>query len=148
MFNEQFVVKAPADAGDGQNSFAWHQDGSYVGFEHQPYLTLWVAIDEANEENGALRILPRNLDSDTSLGPYRVDPATNERICYDGDDGVLVPAKPGTMVIFSSTTMHASSPNLTNRSRRAWLCQFTPEPIIDPATKAPKHFAIASPVGS
>ena len=37
LFNEQFVVKG---AGKGA-SFAWHQDGAYVGFDHTPYLTVW-----------------------------------------------------------------------------------------------------------
>lgn len=146
MFNEQFVVKSPAAAAGGNSAFAWHQDGSYVGFDHTAYLTMWVAIDEATEKNGALRILPRNLDDDSSLGEYRVDPDTNERVCHDGDEGLMITAEPGTLVVFSSTTMHASSPNRTPDLRRAWLCQFTPEPIIDPATGSAKHFAIAAPV--
>lgn len=143
MFNEQFVVKAPEGQSGGNSAFAWHQDGSYVGFPHEPYLTMWVAIDEATEANGALRILPRNLDEDSSLGNFDVDPQTNERVCHEGDDGLLIPAAPGALVIFSSTTMHASNPNRTLKSRRAWLCQYSPEPIIDPATGSPKHFAIA-----
>ena len=142
MFNEQYVVKAPCDQTSGNSAFAWHQDGSYVGFAHAPYLTMWVAIDEATEESGTLRILPRNLDEDCSLGAYTIDPATNERVCHEGNDGLLVSAEPGTLVVFSSTTMHASSPNRTTRQRRAWLCQYSPEPIIDPVTQAPKHFAI------
>lgn len=142
MFNEQYVVKAPLDKAEGNSAFAWHQDGSYVGWPHRPYLTMWVAIDEATEANGALRILPRNLDQDSKLGEYKVDPATNERVCYEGNDGLLMTANPGTLIIFSSVTMHASSPNQTAKQRRAWLCQYSPEPILDPATGAPKHFAI------
>lgn len=144
MFNEQFVVKAP-DGPDSPNSaFAWHQDGSYVGFPHAPYLTMWVAIDAATEANGGLRILPRDLDEDSSLGDFAVDPATNERVCHDDDsDGLLLPADPGTLVVFSSTTMHCSPPNRTAHARRAWLCQYTPEPIFDPQSGVPKHYAIA-----
>ena len=145
MFNEQYVVKGAGTQSCGNSAFAWHQDGSYVGFDHRPYLTMWVAIDQATVENGALRVLPRNLAEDISLGEYRVDPATNERVCYDGNDrGVLVTAEPGTLVVFSSTTMHCSTPNQTATSRRAWLCQFSAEPIIDPHTDLPKHFAISS----
>lgn len=142
MFNEQFVVKAPSAQEEGNSAFAWHQDGSYVGFVHKPYLTMWLAIDEATAENGALRVLPRDLGEDSSLGDFSVNPQTNERVCHDGiDDGEIVPAKPGTMVIFSSTTMHSSAPNLTGKTRRAWLCQYTPEPIIDPSTGLAKHIA-------
>ena len=149
MFNEQYVVKGPDGTGSANSAFAWHQDGSYVGFDHRPYLTMWVAIDAATAQNGALRILPRNLSENSALGAYRVDPATNERVCYDGDDeGLLVTARPGTLVVFSSTTMHCSTPNRTTANRRAWLCQYSPEPIIDPVSGRAKHFAIAVDSGA
>jgi len=66
LFNEQFVVKG---AGKGA-SFAWHQDGAYVGFDHTPYLTVWIALDDATEENGCVYILPRNLDEKPGLEPH------------------------------------------------------------------------------
>ena len=69
LFNEQFVVKG---AGTGAN-FAWHQDGAYVGFDHKPYITVWIALDDTTEENGCVYLLPRNLDLDECLVPHRWD---------------------------------------------------------------------------
>ena len=63
LFNEQFVVKGSQTGA----TFAWHQDGAYVGFDHAPYLTVWIALDEVTDDNGCLYILPRNLDEDSSL---------------------------------------------------------------------------------
>src|SRR5688500_20346528 len=54
LFNDQYVVKG-AEVG---TSFAWHQDSGYVGYPHRPYLTCWCALDDANEANGTVWLLP------------------------------------------------------------------------------------------
>jgi ectoine hydroxylase-related dioxygenase (phytanoyl-CoA dioxygenase family) len=140
LFNEQFVVKGPRTGA----SFAWHQDGAYVGFAHRPYVTVWIALDDATEANGCVYVLPRDLDRDQTIVPHRWDEAGKEKVGYDGpENGVAAILRAGSLVIFSSTTLHRSGPNTTAHARRAYLCQYSPEPIIDPATGAPKHFAIA-----
>ena len=147
MFNEQFVIKAANQ--DAAGAFGWHQDGVYVDADHDPYLTMWVALDEATEANGCLFILPRDLDENSTLSDYEWSDETKERIGYFGSEpGVMVPAKPGTMVVFSSTTLHRSAPNVTGATRRAYLCQYSPSPIINPLTGGPKHFAIPVEAGS
>ncbi|NNE96203.1 MAG: phytanoyl-CoA dioxygenase family protein [Acidimicrobiales bacterium] len=138
LFVEQFVVKGPKT---GAN-FAWHQDSGYVGFEHLPYLSLWISIDAATEANGCVPVLPRSLDGSARVVPHRFDPVNKERVGYDGDDpGIAVECPPGSIVAFSSLTMHRSGPNTTDRARRAYLCQYSVEPILDPDTSEPKHFA-------
>jgi ectoine hydroxylase-related dioxygenase (phytanoyl-CoA dioxygenase family) len=138
LFNEQFVVKAARTGA----SFAWHQDGAYVGFAHKPYITAWIALDDATEANGCVHVLPHDLDAAGTIVPHRWDEAGKERVGYDGPDrGVPAAMRAGSLVVFSSTTLHRSGANTTARPRRAYLCQYSPEPIIDPATGAPKHFA-------
>jgi phytanoyl-CoA hydroxylase len=138
LFNEQFVVKG---ARTGAN-FAWHQDGAYVGFAHKPYLTVWIALDDMTEQNGCIYALPRDLDRDQTLVPHRWDAEGKEKVGYDGPEhGVPMIGPAGMAVAFSSTTLHSSGPNTTDRVRRAYICQYSPEPILDPATGAAKHFA-------
>jgi ectoine hydroxylase-related dioxygenase (phytanoyl-CoA dioxygenase family) len=138
LFNEQFVVKAARTGA----SFAWHQDGAYVGFAHKPYVTAWIALDDATEANGCVHVLPCDLDRAQDIVPHRWDADGKERVGYDGPDrGVPAAMRAGSLVVFSSTTLHRSGANTTGRPRRAYLCQYSPEPIIDPATGAPKHFA-------
>lgn len=138
LFVEQFVVKGPRTGA----SFAWHQDGGYVGFAHPPYLSLWIAIDDATEANGCLSVLPRDLDHNTDIADHDWDEANKERVGYSGDDpGVLVECEAGSIVAFSSTTMHRSGPNTTERPRRAFVAQYSAEPIIDPTTGQPHRFA-------
>ncbi|MEM9248811.1 MAG: phytanoyl-CoA dioxygenase family protein [Pseudomonadota bacterium] len=138
LFNEQFVVKG---AGKGA-SFAWHQDGAYVGFDHKPYITVWIALDDATEDNGCVYIQPRDLDAKPGLDPHEWQDDTNELNGYTGDDpGTPMVCKAGTIVVFSSLTLHSSGANTTGKQRRAFICQYSPEPIIDPATQAPKRYA-------
>lgn len=138
LFNEQFVVKG---AGKGA-SFAWHQDGAYVGYDHAPYLTVWIALDDATEDNGCVYLIPRDLDANPDLDPHEWQDETNELNGYFGEDtGVPMVCKAGTIVAFSSLTLHRSGANTTPNPRRAYVCQYSVEPIKDPETGELKRFA-------
>ena len=143
LFNEQFVVKGAATGA----SFAWHQDGAYVGFDHRPYLTVWIALDDATIENGCVFIQPRDLDLQPDLDPHEWQDDSNELNGYFGDEpGVPITCRAGTVVAFSSLTLHRSGENVTRAPRRAYVTQYSSGPINDPATGMPKRFA--KPVGA
>lgn len=142
LFNEQFVVKGPHTGA----SFAWHQDSGYLDQPHAPYLSVWIALDDTTADNGALSIIPRDLRVDRSVIPHTWDADGKERVGYDGDDpGVLLEASAGTVVVFSSLTLHRSSSNVTDRPRRAYLVQYSSEVICKVGTDQPKVFA--TPLG-
>lgn len=141
LFNEQFVVKG---AGKGA-SFAWHQDSAYVGFEHPPYLSLWMALDDATAENGCVYLIPRDLDADPGIDPHRKMDGSDELNGYFGaEPGEAMTCPAGTVVAFSSRTLHRSGENRTKHARRAYLAQYSLAPVADPVTGALKRFA--SPV--
>ena len=76
--------------------------------------------------------------------PHVWDQVNNERVGYQGDDpGQSVECAAGTIIAFSSTTLHRSGMNTTDYARRAYVCQYSSEPINDPSTGQPKHFAKA-----
>ncbi len=138
LFNEQFVVKGPRTGA----SFAWHQDGAYVPFEHTPYLSVWIALDDTTLENGSLSCLPRDLRRDAHIDPHSWDDEGKEKVGYDGPEpGEALPCPAGTMVIFSSLTLHRSGANTTDKPRRAYLAQYSDGPILDPSTGNPRNFA-------
>jgi hypothetical protein len=72
LFWEQFAVKlGEAAAGDRERGdfrvddgpsslglLSWHQDSGYVPFDHDPYLTVWVALDDVCEDSGPVRVIP------------------------------------------------------------------------------------------
>jgi len=131
LFVEQYVVKAA----DSNNKFNWHQDSGYVGHAHTPYLSCWCALDDMSVENGTIYVLPYSRDGRNSadeLIEHEILDATNDKVGYHGDDpgdAVIVPA--GSIVAFSSRTFHRSGANTTDQYRRSYLCQYSPEPIMN-----------------
>lgn len=131
LFLEQFVVKG-CDAG---SAFGWHQDSGYIDYPHREYLSCWLALDDVNEANGTIRVLPwsRIQGDPRSVSEHQRRDGTNDMIGYDGDDpGDPVIAPAGSLVVFSSRTFHRSTANTLDQLRRAWLIQYSAEPIMRP----------------
>lgn len=126
LFWEQYVIKA----GDPDTEFSWHQDSGYVHEDHEPYLTLWIALDDVTLDNGPVYLLPYSRSGIRSYVKHITDPVSNDRVCYFGSDpGVAMTAPAGSIVVFSSVVMHRSGPNLTDRHRRVYLAQYSKEII-------------------
>jgi len=139
LFYDQYVVKA-ADQGI---KFSWHQDGGYLGFPHQPYVTVWAAVDDMTVENGTARILPFPKAGTRSLVEHVRDPQTGDKVGYFGEElGIPAIVQAGSLVVFSSLTFHCSGPNTTNRMRRAYVTQYSPQPILRPDDEQPMHLAV------
>jgi ectoine hydroxylase-related dioxygenase (phytanoyl-CoA dioxygenase family) len=139
LFNDQFVVKGT----DGETSFSWHQDGGYIPYEHPQYVTCWIALDDVDETNGTVYVLPYDRAGTREVVPHRRDPATNDMVGYFGDDpGVPAIVGAGGIVCFSSTLFHRSGPNTTDRLRRVYVAQYSPEPILNEDGDAPRHQAV------
>ncbi len=113
------------DSGVGFGS-PWHQDYAYWLGSHK--LSLWIALDEATEENGCLLLLPGShrqeyrhdkvQDAATAGGfGNRLDPAKLglER------EAIVAPLRPGGAVFFHDLCLHASLPNRNGAPRRALI---------------------------
>jgi phytanoyl-CoA hydroxylase len=119
LYWEQAVAKPP----QARTELPWHQDNGYTPLVPEEYLTCWLALDDADVDNGCLWVIPgsdrhgtrRHHNTD---GPFRVG--------HDGPDadGVPVPVTKGSVLVFSSLLMHRSGPNVTDRPRRAWIIQY------------------------
>lgn len=138
LFYDQYVVKS-AEQGI---SFSWHQDSGYLGFPHRPYVTVWAAVDDVTVENGTAWVLPYSRVGIRTLVEHIRDPATGDKAGYFGPEpGVPVEAPAGSVAVFSSLTFHRSGPNTTDRMRRAYVTQYSPEVILNEAGDAPMHLA-------
>lgn len=132
LFFDGFVVKGA----EGGMKLAWHQDSGYVNavdgdIEHKPYITVWCPLDDVTEENGTIYILPTSEGGIKTWVKHEFDPPSNDWVGYFGTaKGVPVVAKAGTLAVFSSLTMHSSGANATSRLRRAYISQYSPEPVL------------------
>jgi ectoine hydroxylase-related dioxygenase (phytanoyl-CoA dioxygenase family) len=142
LFWEQYVVKG---AGGGMK-FSWHQDSGYVGYpDHKPYLTCWCALDDMTIENGTVRILPFSRVGIRTWVKHVKEEGSNDEVGYFGSDPgipVIVPA--GSIALFTSVSFHTSGANTSGRMRRAYLAQYSAEPILTPDKK--KLWGCAEPL--
>jgi len=100
-----------------------HQDGWYFMIEPPEALTVWIALDEVDEENGCMRYLRGSHHK--GLRPHiRSEVLGFSQGIPDYDPGiedeVAVTAKPGDVLVHHSLTVHlAHSNRSTNRQRRS-----------------------------
>jgi hypothetical protein len=140
LFNEQYVVKA----GEGGMQFAWHQDSGYLPFEHKPYMSCWIALDDMSEENGTVYVLPYSTAGVKQRVAHQREAGTNDMVGYHGQEqGVPVVVPAGSMMVFSSVAFHRSGSNRTERMRRVYLPQYSASPIRRPGDSEP--FVLAVP---
>ncbi|MDR3708983.1 MAG: phytanoyl-CoA dioxygenase family protein [Capsulimonadaceae bacterium] len=145
LFFEQYVVKA-AERG---MKFSWHQDSGYVPYAHPPYLTCWCTLDDVNEGNGTVYVLPYDRAGTRERVEHRKEEGSNDLVGYFGDDpGEPVIAPAGSIAVFSSTVFHRSGPNLTDRMRRIYLAQYSASPLMTLDGARPLHSAEPFPLDS
>jgi ectoine hydroxylase-related dioxygenase (phytanoyl-CoA dioxygenase family) len=128
LFYEQWVIKG-AETGV---AFSWHQDSGYVRAKHKPYVSCWCALDDVNEENGTVYMLPYARAGTRERVEHRPDPTGRDMVGYFGDDAgdpVIAPA--GSIAVFSSVCFHRSGVNRSPRMRRVYLAQYSPEPVLN-----------------
>ena len=110
----------------------WHQDGEYWPIRPLATATVWIAIDESNEDNGCLKILTGSNRAKTLLTHQSLSgkgAALDKEIkseFIESKDGVSVPLEPGQMVIFDVFTPHGASPNLSNQRRAGFAIRYMP----------------------
>lgn len=119
LYWNQSVFKMP----EGKREFPWHQDDGYTPVTPSPYLTLWLALNDATPENGCISVLPGSHAG--GLTEHRPSPLG--LVCHEAhapDQGVRVPVRAGSLAVFWSLTMHKSGPNVSNSPRKAYVIQY------------------------
>lgn len=120
LYWDQAVYKKP----EADRDFPWHQDNGYRFVEPQQYLTCWVALTDATPENGCPWVVP-GLHRRGTLRHWMTD--TGWRCLEEAPEAVPVPARAGSIVVFSSLTPHRTGPNRSDAVRKAYIVQLAPE---------------------
>ena len=139
VYMHQFKVNAKA-AFDGE-VWQWHQDyGTWQRDDDMPEpraMNIALFLDEVTSVNGPLMLIPRSHragvyeaghDLETTSYPlWTLDRATVTRLADEG--GIVAPTGPaGCVLMFHSTLVHASPPNISPWSRTIVylsLCEVT-----------------------
>ncbi|MEO1658941.1 MAG: phytanoyl-CoA dioxygenase family protein [Pseudomonadota bacterium] len=111
----------------GKPGQAWHQDEFYIPTRDRSLAGVWIALDDATEENGALWFHPgSHLDGilwqTKPHGDARFDSSEEAfGFPYPREAGVLCEAKSGDVVIFDGYVLHRSLHNTCSEGYRRAL---------------------------
>jgi phytanoyl-CoA hydroxylase len=123
LWQTMYIFKQPKIGGEVR----WHQDASYLISDPVSVTGVWIAIEDANRDNGCLWVQPGG-----HLSPlreiYQVDWNMREGTlkCLDNtpwpgsDQAIPVEVPAGSMVIFHDHMPHYSSQNRSDFSRHAF----------------------------
>ena len=99
-----------------------HQDANYWPFSPTKSLTVWLAIDDVDESNAAMRFVPgSHLKGDLAHTELPLDGSVvlNRRVLHheDYDNVILNELRAGEVSIHTDLLLHGSPPNLSERRR-------------------------------
>ena len=127
LFSSHFIAKP----GGGGRAVPWHEDSSlWKGMvEPQEVITVWLAIDDSDPENGCMRVIPRTHDN--GFSEYEdVDLARNvfavqikpEKI--DETQAVDLVLKRGEAHLHHARLIHGSNANYSTRRRCGYTMRY------------------------
>jgi phytanoyl-CoA hydroxylase len=123
LWQTMYIFKQPHIGGEVR----WHQDGSYLISEPATVTGIWVAIEDANKDNGCLWVQPGGHHSPLRE-IYQVDWTKRDGTLTDLDksqwpeesEAIAVEVSAGSVVIFHDHMPHYSSQNRSEFSRHAF----------------------------
>ena len=135
LLSSHFFCKYPVEE-RGERFVAWHQDVTYWGLEPPRALSGWLAIDDADEANGCMRVIPGShrggiLSHGTSGRAGNLLSVDQEvpRDLFDERHAVSVPLRTGQMSLHDGMLLHSSHPNRSSRRRCGLAIRFVPTEV-------------------
>ena len=128
LWTDKLNLKRPRDG----SRFRFHQDSPYWAYDcdHVDRLpNVMIALDDAREENGCLRVvrgshksgLLPGIEDDSRLGPLFTDTRY-----FDSEHAIAAAMPAGSLLFFSPHIVHGSEPNRSDSARRAMVLTYQP----------------------
>ena len=113
---------------DKKGFVSWHQDAKYIGFEPHNWVTAWLAVTDANEENGCMRMWA-GTHKEKIL--EHKDTFNESNLLTRGQTVQNVPIekttpnilKAGQLSLHHPMIVHGSGPNKSNQRRIGFVIQ-------------------------
>ncbi|MEX1362453.1 MAG: phytanoyl-CoA dioxygenase family protein [Nannocystaceae bacterium] len=132
VWQTMYIFKQPRIGGEVR----WHQDASYLITRPASVVGVWIAIEDAHQDNGCLRVQPGGhrsplreiyeVDWERREGTLRsLDPAPWPTAA----DTVPLEVPAGSVVVFHDHLPHASEPNRSEHSRHAFTMHVAPRDV-------------------
>lgn len=129
-WGSHFFCKMPMDG----KRVDWHQDCSYWPLTPSKAVTVWLAIDDADQENGCMEVYTGShlhglidFEASTSGSGNVLNQSVKNPQQYGNHQ--LTPLVAGQISIHSDLLVHGSSPNHSNRRRCGLTLRYCPASV-------------------
>jgi non-haem Fe2+, alpha-ketoglutarate-dependent halogenase len=126
-----YFCKMPGD----EKQVNWHQDASYWPLTPSKTVTVWLAIDDADVENGAMEVIPKShlhgqipFEKSTAEDKNVLNQSVRDLSTFD-DVPVAFEMKAGQISLHTDLLLHGSKPNLSDRRRCGLTMRFVPPDV-------------------
>lgn len=124
LFHDQALYKPAYHGGE----VFWHQDNAYWRCEPPNLVSIWIALDDADEENGCMNVIPGSyIEGLAAHGRAESEKGNLPALLQvevDVDRAVPVPVKAGSAMVHHCMTLHQTNPNRSSRDRRAMVIHY------------------------
>lgn len=125
-WNAIFWIKEP-----GAGSYVgWHQDVTYWGLDNRELVSVWVALSEASEQAGCMRVLPGShrltMNHDETYDPDNLLTRGQHIGDIEFAGTVAMPLRPGQASFHNVATAHGSGPNGSDDRRIGLSLHYLP----------------------
>jgi ectoine hydroxylase-related dioxygenase (phytanoyl-CoA dioxygenase family) len=127
LFHDHALLKMPGDS----KPTPWHQDLPYWPMNGKGALSIWVALDDVDENNGCMMFIPRSRNLGKLNAISLVEPqdifeyAKGTEIEQQGP--VICRMKAGSATFHDGLCFHYAHANRTDKPRRALAIIYMPE---------------------
>lgn len=124
LFHDQALYKPALHGGP----VPWHQDNKYWRCTPPNLVSIWMALDDADEENGCMNVVPgSHLAGEADHGRAETERGKLPALLQakvDASHAVAVPIKAGHCMMHHCLTLHQTNPNRSSRHRRAHVIHY------------------------
>ena len=126
LFHDQALYKPARHGGE----VPWHQDNGYWRCTPANLVSIWMALDDADEDNGCMNVIPGSHlenapDHDRAVSEKGELPALLQAN-VDENRAAPVPLKAGYAMVHHCLMLHQTNPNRSQRRRRAMVIHYMP----------------------
>jgi len=121
------INKSPQQKVNKQSVIGWHQD-VWDSLKFSPWVTVWTAIEAANQKNGCMRVVPGSHSSRRKYGENRVgflskrESLIIEHCCQ----WEYLECEPGDAILLNNFIVHSTQHNVTKHTRKALTTCYAP----------------------
>ena len=127
LWHDHALLKQPGDS----KPTPWHQDLPYWPMNEEGALSIWIALDDVDERNGAMSFIPGSHRVGALPGINLVDPqdifAMVPKGTLAGTKPVTARMRAGSCTFHNGLTFHYAAANQTDRPRRAMVMIYMPD---------------------